>query len=65
MTVQNIRDLMRPFLTIWATALYAFVVVYGLTTALINIQEALVAVSVPLGSIYTYHFLKSSKIDEK
>lgn len=65
MTVQNIRDLMRPFLTIWATSLYAFVVVYGLTTALINMQEALAAVSIPLGSITAYHFLKSSKIDEK
>ena len=64
MDIQGIRNLMRPFLTVWSTSLYAFVVIYGLTTNAINFTEALAACSVPLGSIYTYHFLKSSKVDE-
>ena len=64
MSVQDIRNLARPFLTVWATSLYAFVIVYGLITTLIDMKEPIAACSVPLGSIYTYHFLKSSKVDE-
>jgi len=64
-SIQDVRDLMRPFLTVWATGLYAFVIVFGLIKGMIDIKEAIAACSVPLGSIYTYHFLKSSQIDKE
>ena len=65
MSIQDVRDLMRPFLTVWATGLYAFAVCYGLAHDSLDIKEAIAATGVPLGSIYTYHFMKSTARDSE
>ena len=63
--VQNFRNLMRPFLTIFFSCLFAVIIFSGLYMDKIDAKEALLAVDGILGAVIGYHFGKSSKIDEK
>ena len=63
--VQNFRNLMRPFLTIFFSVLFAGIIMSGLYMGKIDAKEALLAVDGILGAVIGYHFGKSSKIDEK
>lgn len=63
--VQNVRNLMRPFLTIFFSALFAGVVGTGMLWDKIEPKDALLAIDGILGAVIGYHFGKSSKVDEK
>jgi hypothetical protein len=63
--VQNFRNMMRPFLTIFFSCLFAGVIGIGLFTSKLDAKEALLAIDGILGAVIGYHFGKSSKIDGK
>ena len=65
-TIQNIRDSIRPFLTIWFSTLFAVVIIIGILgygCNCLNLKEAVMAVGTPLGTIMGYHFGKKATID--
>lgn len=62
--IQNIRDLMRPFLTIIFS--FTFCILVGISAwKSKNIKDAIDEVKVPLAMIMTYHFVKPKKGGEK
>lgn len=59
-TIENIRDLMRPFLTVIFSLTFCILVGVSVWKSG-NITEAIDEVKVPLAMIMTYHFVKSKK----
>lgn len=69
-TVQTIRDLMRPSLTMMFSSTFCILVITYAILKFIGyevsgLKEAIDEVKVPLAMIMTYHFIKSSKKDVK
>ncbi len=63
MTVQSIRDLVRPVLTIIVAISYYGVVFIATWKGALTGKESLAAVSGPFLMLMTYHFAKSTKKD--
>jgi len=61
--VQIIRDLARPFLTVWFSLSYTVIVVLGVLVGSLDAKEALLTTAGLLGTILGYHFGKSARID--
>ncbi|MGR3311102.1 MAG: hypothetical protein ACUZ77_10030 [Candidatus Brocadiales bacterium] len=64
-TVQNFRNAVRPFLTIFFSMLFGTIIIIGILCDKLDMKEALIAVGTPLGTIMGYHFGKKSTIDIK
>ena len=63
MKVQDVRDLMRPFLTIWFSFAFVVIIGVGLYISRMDFDKALLAIDGMLGTIIGYHFGKSAKRD--
>lgn len=61
--VQNIRDLVRPMLTVQISTSFIGLVFFGYYRHDLQLLEALGMLGTYFGSIMTYHFVKSSKSD--
>lgn len=62
--VQQARDLMRVFLTVWFSLNFSAVLGLGIYNGSVDMKEGLLAVTGILGTVMGYHFGKSSKKDE-
>ena len=62
--VQQARDLMRVFLTVWFSLNFSAVLGIGIYGGNVDMKEGLLAVTGILGTVMGYHFGKSSKKDE-
>lgn len=58
--IEDAKELMNPFLTIWFSLLFAIVIVIGLQTGRVEMRDALAGISGTLGTIIGYHFGRSS-----
>ena len=65
MKVQDIRDLMRPFLTIWFSVAFVGIISVGLYATKMDFDKALLAIDGILGTVIGYHFGKSAKKDSE
>lgn len=61
--IQAIRDLMRPFLTVWFSVSFISFVFYGAYTGSLDYKEAARVVEILTTAVVTYHFTKSTKRD--
>ena len=62
-TIQSIRDLVRPVMTILLTLAYIGIIFVAAFQSAITGKEALTAIGTPFMMVLTYHFAKSSKKD--
>jgi len=64
MSVQGFRDCIRPILTLQISTAYIGLDVLGYIRGDIKFLEALGLLGTYFGSIMTYHFLKSARLDK-
>lgn len=65
MTVQDFRDMVRPILTLQISTAYIALDFFAYYRKDIGFGDALGLLGTYFGSILTYHFLKSSRVDMK
>lgn len=61
--IQAIRNLMRPYLTVWASLSYTLVAMMGMWSGKLDPKDCLIVTAGLLGTVLGYHFGKSVQID--
>jgi hypothetical protein len=61
--IQNLRDAMRPFLTIWFSFTFTSILTYGVISHKMDVKDAMLVIDGILGAVIGYHFGKSTKKD--
>ncbi len=62
-SIQSVRDLVRPILTLQISSSYIGLVCFGYYRNDVQLLEAIGLLGTYFGSMITYHFVKSSKKD--
>lgn len=60
-TIENLKSLMNPFLTVWFSMLFAVVIFIGLIKYNVDVKDLIAVVGGVLSTIIGYHFGRASK----
>ncbi len=63
-SVQGVRDLVRPVITISITFAYVGIIAIATWKGSLSGKDTLAAIATPFMMILTYHFSKSSQVDK-